>query len=227
MIKFSFHYLELKRLSLLEHFVANVNRMRDAGISITVEITPSDELVPYIDELKETCIKYFGALCHVTIARDDRTGGKEILSDYSFDEYKNIWGQFNSELFAYKTSIFYKKRTEFCNAGDWSIVVNLGTGEYRQCYCGDTLGNIYKNPKKKLNLYPIGHGCREPHCYNGHAFLTLGDIPELLSPTYAEVRNRACADGTEWLSPTMKQFISTKLSESNHTRRWGGSNCAA
>ena len=64
--KFSFHYLELKRLGWIEMFVANVKRVKGAGASFTIEVTPSDELIPYIEELKDTCLKYFGALCHVT-----------------------------------------------------------------------------------------------------------------------------------------------------------------
>ena len=45
--------------------------------------------------------------------------------------------------------------------------------------------------------------------------MTLGDIPELEAPTYAQTRNRVCADGTEWLSPAMKSFMSTRLPDSN------------
>ena len=33
-----------------------------------------------------------------------------------FDEYKEIWGSFDSELFKFKSEIFYKKRNEFCYA---------------------------------------------------------------------------------------------------------------
>ena len=48
--KFSFQYLELKRLNWLDKFCENIDKVRNAGCSFTVEITPSDELVPYIDE---------------------------------------------------------------------------------------------------------------------------------------------------------------------------------
>ena len=54
--KFSFHYLELIRLNLLDTFFENVILMKNSGASITVEITPSDELEPYIDEIKEISI---------------------------------------------------------------------------------------------------------------------------------------------------------------------------
>lgn len=213
-IKFSFHYLELKRLNLMEVYFANIQLMKSSDVSFTVEITPSDELIPYIDEVKATCIKHLGALCHVTIARDDRTNGIDILSSLSFEEYKDLWGQFESELFQFKSQIFYHKRTEFCYAGDWSAYLNLETGHLRQCYCGETICNIYSD-NGPIPFRAIGKKCSIPHCYNGHAFLTLGDIPELETPSYADVRNRVCVDGSEWLKPSMKSFMQSKLSESN------------
>lgn len=213
--KFSFHYLEMKRLNMMDRFFDNVNLVKNSGISFTVEVTPSDELVPYIEELKNVCMERLGTLCHVTIARDDRTNGIDVLSDHNFEDYKKIWGQFDSDLFKFKSEIFYKKRNEFCYAGDWSLYINLGTGAVTQCYCGKLLGNIYDNIEKPLYYEAVGHNCSIAHCYNGHAFLTLGDIPELKTPTYAQMRNRICEDGTEWLKPELKAFFSTKLNESN------------
>lgn len=215
MIKFSFHYLEFKRLNILDKFLNNLILIKNNGISYSVEITPSDELSPYIDELKEWCMKNLGALCHSTIARDDRKPGIDILSEYSFDEYKKIWGQFDSDLFDYKSEIFYQPRKEYCYAGKWSFCLNLNSGVITQCYGAKELGNIFDNIDEPLPLEEIGYGCRLPHCFNGHAFLTLGNVPSLHSPTYAEVRNRVCTDGSEWLTPCMKSFIGSKLKESN------------
>lgn len=214
--KFSFHYLELKRLNFMEKYFANVKMMERAGCSYTVEITPSDELIPYIPEIQQVCEEKLGTLCHITIARDDRNKKIEILSKKNFEEYKKIWGVFNSDLFKFKSTIFYKKRKEFCYAGDWSIYVNLSTGDTKQCYCGRELDNIYKNIEKPLKFEAIGCNCSQPHCYNGHAFLALGDIPELETPTYAELRNRVNKNnGKEWLNPKMKAFMSQKLYDNN------------
>ena len=213
--KFSFHYLELKRLGILEQFFNNISIVKNIGASFTVEITPSDELIPHIADIKNICMEKLGALCHITIARDDRTNGIDVLSEYEFGEYKKIWGEFKSELFSFKSEIFYHKRNEFCYAGEWSGYLNLDTGILRQCYCGKILGNIYENISASISFEAIGNHCSLPHCYNGHAFLTLGDIPELHTPTYADVRNRICEDGSEWLSPKMKEFMSSRLFESN------------
>lgn len=213
--KFSFHYLELKSREMLDKYFENIKKVKSHGCSFTVEITPSDELIPYIDEVKKICLEHLGALCHVTIARDDRTNGIEILSKYSFDKYKNIWSTFDSELFNFKYNIFYKKREEFCYAGEWSVYINLGTGDMRQCYCGDVLDNIYNNVDGKLKFKAIGHKCNLAHCYNGHAFLTIGSIPELKTPTYAELRDRKDLNGDYWLNDEMKMFMSQKLKDNN------------
>lgn len=69
--KCSFHYLELKKKKLLEVFAKNANQLWGKGASINIEVTPSDELIPYIEELKNFSYSNFGALPHITIARND------------------------------------------------------------------------------------------------------------------------------------------------------------
>lgn len=124
-------------------------------------------------------------------------------------------GEFQSELFDFKTTIFHKKRKEFCYAGDWSLYLNLNTGKLTQCYCGKEIDNIYANINEPLKLEPIGKHCTLAHCYNGHAFLTLGTIPELNTPTYADVRDRVNKNGEHWLQPEMRDFMSQKLKDNN------------
>ena len=211
-IKFSFHYLELLRKKKMDVFLSNVARIRDAHISYTIEITPHDELIPYIDEVKAFSLKHFGALPHITVARTEGKADIPILSKLSREEYYRVWSQFDSELFRFKFRTFNEHRHEFCYAGDWSFCLDLASGAYTQCYVGKRLGYIqHKGP---LHLQAIGH-CREPHCFNGHAFLTLGDIPELNAPTYAAVRDRVTASGEHWLQPKVAAFFNTTLHESN------------
>ena len=214
-IKFSFHYLELLRLGWMNRFFENVALMKECGVSFTVEITPSDELIDHMEDVKNVCMERLGALCHVTIARDDRTAGIDVLSKLDFETYKQVWGQFDSELFRFKSEIFYQKRQEFCYAGDWSGYLNLETGELRQCYCGKVLCNIYVNIASPIPFEAIGHRCSLPHCYNGHAFLAAGVIPQIQTPAYAQLRDRLCTDGSHWLAPEMAAFMGTKLTESN------------
>ncbi len=213
--KFSFHYLELKRLNLLDKFFDNIKKVWSAGCSFSLELTPNDELIPLIPEIKEVCLKNVGALCHISVARDDRKKDVPILTNLSREQYLKTWGEFNSEFFDFKMSTFNVKRKEFCYAGAWSGYLDLGTGEMRQCYCGN-VQNIYENLDKKIDFqHCIGWKCREPHCFNSHAFLTVGLIPELETPTYAIMRNRTTIDGKEWLSQEMKEFLSHQLKEEN------------
>lgn len=213
-IKFSFHYLELKTRNMMDKFLSNVKKIKDAGISYTIEITPHDELVPFIDEIKEFSMREFGALPHITVARDEGTDEILLLTAYSREEYKRIWSQFESELFNFKLSIFNQDRTcDFCYAGLWSLAVDLETGLYRQCYGGDILGS-FTDINKSIRFRAIGK-CRQPHCFNGHAFLACGVIPELETLTYVEERDRKMISGDHWFTSETASFFSTKLSESN------------
>lgn len=219
--KFSFHYLELLRLNILEKYFANVNMMHKVGCSLTVELTPCDELIDRIDEIKDVCMRNLGALPHLTIARDDRTGGINHLSKLRWENYKKTWSAFDSALFDFKSNIFYRKRKEFCYAGEYSLYININSGVYTPCNCGRRLGNIYAD--KKINFDAVGQ-CKLPHCYNGHSWIALGCIPVMRFaernpgirvPTYAEERDRILANGEHWLKPSFQYVFSTRASETN------------
>lgn len=214
--KFSFHYLELKRLNKLQEFVKNVKSMENLGVSFSIEITPYDELIQYIDEIKEFSLKNFGALPHITVAREDNTDNKKILTKLSKEQYDKIWSSFDSKMFSFKLSTFLVKRKEYCFAGKWSYFLNIGNGILKQCYSSYQEQNVFENIEKPIELKAIGKNCLDPHCVNGHAFLTCGTIPKLKTPYYYEMRNRVLPDGSEWLNPYMKEFLSHKLEENNN-----------
>lgn len=212
--KFSFHYLELLRTNNLDIFLSNIKTMENAGCSFTVELTPHDELIPYIEDIKGICMYNFGALCQVTVARND-ADNMSLLTKLPLDEYKKIWGEFESPMFDFKLSTFGVKRKEYCYAGDWVLFLNMETGDAKQCYCTRFKQNIFNDLNTPIKFLPIGKHCSEPHCYNSHALMTLGVIPEIDTTTYADIRNRKCGDGNEWLNPEIKQFFSSKFKESN------------
>ena len=160
-------------------------------------------------------MKNLGVLPHVTVARDERYKGYPFLSKLPREDFVKTWDAFDSELFRFKESIFEVPRREFCYAGEWGFTVNLQTGDYRQCYKGKKLGNLYKNTEAPIHLCPVGHNCPEGHCYNGHAFLGFGLIPELDTPDYADQRNRVLPDGTAWLSEPMERFMRCRLKDAN------------
>ena len=215
--KFSFHYDELVRLNLMDVFFENVHLVQQAGCSFTIEMTVFDSLVPKISEIKRTFQEKMGTdvLCHLTVGRKDNEPNIPIWTDYSLDEYKNIWSSFDSDMFKFKLSTYYVKRKEFCYAGAWSFYLDLGNGNARKCYNQGNSINIFQKMDDPIHLPPVGHGCKLPHCYNSHALLTFGLIPELNTPTYAQMRNRVDASGSEWLTPKIKAFYSSKLKDSN------------
>lgn len=212
--KCSFHYLELKKKGLLDKFAENVNKIWNAGASANIEITPSDELIPHIEEVKAFSLKHFGAFPHLTIARNDNTKQIERLTKLPIEEYNKIWSQFNSDFWAFKTSIFGKKQTDFCYAGAWSAYINLATGEATSCYCEPSLGNVFENPEKPFPEIPVGK-CPIAHCYNGHSLMTQGLIPHLYGIGYGQIRDRERPDGTHWLQPELKSFFDEKLENNN------------
>ena len=212
--KASFHYLELKKRNLLEIYAKNVQNAWKAGASVNIEITPSDDLIPYIEEVKEFSLKYFGALPHLSIARNDTTNKIEYLTNLSQEEYNQTWEQFDSEFWRFKKTIFGKYQNKYCYAGKWSAYVDLTTGIATPCYCGLTLGDVFANPDKPFPESPIGK-CGVAHCYNGHALMTLGLIPGNTSVRYGDIRDRQRDDGTNWLQPELKDFFNGKLEENN------------
>jgi organic radical activating enzyme len=216
--KFSFHYREIKEKCLVDQFFANIHKVREAGCSFSLELTPSDEDIPLIAEIMQVSKDKAGAACHVTVARDETStlNNKPILTKLSREGYEKTWDVFKSDMFCYKMSVFGHKRNEFCYAGAWSGYLNLGSGVMTQCYQSFSKPqNIFEKPDTSITRIPIGRKCKEPHCFNAHAFLTLGLIPELDSIEYARIRNKMADDGTEWLNPQMKEFLSNRLKETN------------
>lgn len=215
-LKCSFHWLELKRLNMLDMFVENVQMCWGAGISLTIEITPHDELIPEIPEVKEFSLKHFGALPHITIARDENNEFKK-LTKLSDSEYEKVWGQFDSDLFKFKSKIWGRRMNKFCYAGAWTYSINIADGGVGRCSYGMHIGNLFKD--KKLPIKPMCKACKIPHCYNGHSWVALGCITDIETPTYAQMRDRVRQDGSHWLYPRIANVFSQKLYE--HNKPWG------
>ena len=219
--KFSYHHLELHKRNLRDRFFENVRRIKNAGAAITVEITPDDKLIPYIDDIKNICKKEVGAWPHVSVARDEREMSVlPILTDLSREEYIKTWSCFDSELFRFKMSVFGKRQPFFCHAGDWTFNLDLGTGAMRQCYLSLFEQNIFEDVNKPINFKAIGHNCLEPHCHNAHVFLGYGDMPEINDTTYAKERNRTCTDGSEWLNDEFKNIMGQRLCDNHPQYNW-------
>ena len=213
--KISFHYEEMNRLGIMDNFWENVDRIRNSRSSFSLELMPNDELESEIDDVIKICTEKVGDKCHLTIGRKDTSISRGILTEHSEQEYFDIWSKFDSTMFQVKKELVNVRRKEFCYAGAWSLCVDLATGEARQCYGQPVIQNVFQNLDEKIKFIPVGYGCVQPYCINGHAFLAWGCIPELDIPTYDKIRDRECEAGKSWLKPEWKAFSRYKLVETN------------
>lgn len=201
----------------MDEFFNNVKKIREAGCSFLIQINLVDEYLPHLDKIKYIVEKRTGALPQVAATRNEL--GKEIslLTKYTPSEYYRFGNDFRSPLFDFTIKNFMVKRKEFCYAGDWSFTLNLSNGEMRKCYFSDSVQNIFLDIDKPITIEAIGNNCKFPYCINSSHFLSLGVIPSISTPSYADLRNRKCSDwwGGDWYTPGMRNFLSGKLIENN------------
>lgn len=212
---FSLHYIELKRLNALERFFDNVDRIRKNGCSFVIQINLCDEYYPYLDEIKRICMERVQAMPQVAVTRKESKYPKmqiDLYTDKTEEEYIKNGKSFDSPLFEYTLKNFKKKRKEFCYAGDWAYQLNLKNGLLKRCYCSCVVQNIFKDINKPIFTCAVGKFCNSDYCFNSSHFVSLGVIPEIKGPSYADLRNRECAG---WYKENMKEFLSGKLSDTN------------
>ena len=209
---FSLHYLELKRLNLLDTFFDNFNNVRQAGASVLLQINLCDEYMPYIDEIKKISLDNAGAYPQVALTRDESTRPMKIFTKMSDDEYFQKGSEFDSPLFEFTYNNFNVERKEFCYAGDWSGTLNLQTGWLTKCYANQEGQNIFEDPDKPINFEAVGKNCKNVYCVNSSHFMSLGIIPSIKTPSYANLRNREKAN---WYNKEMYDFLNSKLYLSN------------
>ncbi len=210
---FSFHYLELVKTNNLDNFFNNINLIKNLGCSFVVQINLYDNYIEHFDTIKKLCLDKLGALPQVAATRDEMSTNIKLLTKYTVDEYKSLGDQFLSPLFKFTMSNFMIKRKEFCYAGDWSYTLNMLTGELKQCYFSKTIQNIYDNPEAPIVKYAVGKKCKNYFCTNSSHFMSLGIIPEIVTPTYAQLRNRK---DSNWYNEDVNYFLNSKLFESNN-----------
>lgn len=209
---FSLHYLEIIKINKLEDFFYNVRLMKEAGCSFVVQINLCDEYIPHWEDIKKIVKKETGALPQVALTRDESKKGYEILTSKTFDEYVSIGKEMNSPLFDFTVKNFNVKRKEFCYAGDWTGKLNMATGILTSCYGCGISQNIFEDVNKPIKFEAVGKNCIHDFCFNSSHFMSLGVIPSILAPTYADLRNRKEAG---WYSEDMYRFLSQKLCDDN------------
>ena len=136
----------------------------------------------------------------------------KMHTELSPEDYYQYGASFDSKLFEITYQNFNVKREEFCYAGDWSGVLNLANGWLQKCYQNKEGQNIFEDIDKPIRFTAVGNYCNNVYCVNSSHFMSLGVIPSVETPTYAELRNR---DSAGWYSEEMKNFLNGKLKESN------------
>ena len=210
--KCSLHYTELKRKNMLLIYSNNINKVSDMGASYTIEMTADDSYIELIDEIKKYTSTEFGALPHITIARDDTKADIPILTKLPLDEYYDIWKDFESELFEVKWK-YYAKHIINCDAGVSSLYINLINGDIMKCLRQTVVGNLYDISRTRINYDRVGNHCGLPYCYNNHAYLTLGVCRDIKTYSFAEVRDRKKTDGSHWVKGEVYSFMGQRLYE--------------
>lgn len=213
--KCSYHYEQIRDKPMEEIYWRNVKKIQASPCSFTIEVMPNDEIAPDIDDLCRRCREHAGAVCHATVGRNSRRNSKALLTDMTQKEYVDTWSRLHSTMFDMKMDLFGVKRREFCYAGKWSLMIDIASGEASQCYGRINTQNVFEDLSRPIRFFPVGHSCTQAFCFNGHAHLAWGMIPELDTPTYAQVRDRVCPDGSHWVKPEMREYFSHRLAESN------------
>lgn len=209
---FSFHYLELLKYNLLDVFFENIKKVRKAGCSFVLQLNMCDEYIPYLNDIKNISVSEVGAPPQIAVTRNAETLPITLHTNLSKKEYHNLGRKFNSPLFDFTLKNFDVKRKEYCYAGKWSGVLNLGTGELRRCYSDLLPQNIFEDISKPITFKAMGKTCACTYCINSSHFMSLGVIPSKRTPSYESLRNRRSAN---WYSPRMQKFLSGKLIRSN------------
>ena len=221
--KLSFHYAELKRTKLSDIFWKNADKIKNSPCSYSIEITPCDNLIEEIGNIKkEFAVHAKGAMPHITFTRDTNKEGLDLLSELSLEEYKDIWQTFDSDLFNLKCNLYKKHIHQTCYAGSWSYRVNVVNGNLQSCYQQELVGTVFDEGQKTLPIISVGQGCRLDYCFNNHAFLAWGNVPELACDNYFKVRDRIADDSTHWVKETYAAAMQQKLYDNNfsYINRW-------
>lgn len=179
LIQSSLHYVELKRLNLIDVYFDNLNKLKKAGISFYIIYTYDENDLPYLEEVRDICLERLQTLPSPNPARDAANGWGHYPF-WSEELQKRVNKIFNLPE---GDSSLLEKRNEFCYAGDWSFMLNMENGEATKCFVGKQIGNIFENPNEKIKFEAIGK-CPSEYCACGMLLLSSGVIPELDIPSF-------------------------------------------
>lgn len=185
---FSLHYNELKKKGMLDVFFSNYKLIRQRGGNVIVTFPGSDEYLPFIDEIRELCLKNTGVEPVVSVIQKEfeKGLGFPLGSKLSKEVYFDKWRIFGSKSQSLR-EMTYEKIHEVCYAGIRSGWINLNTGELRSCSPGEPLDNIYDDITREIKFKDEAHMCPYEFCKLNNLFLSGRIIGGKKLPTMYEV----------------------------------------
>lgn len=195
LVKGSLHWVELKRLNLVDVYFNNMKKVLEAGASGLPFFVVCDEYMPYLEEIKNICEEKLGTVpqCSPCLKYDDHSDfyryGKIRTQPECTDEFVNkIDILFHSKIFDLCVRFLrIDPQKIFCYAGKWSFVVEMDTGYLGKCHNKPTGQNFY-DLKTDIFLEPVACFCGISSCALQYDFIAQGLIPEILNiPTYGEL----------------------------------------
>ena len=98
----------------------------------------------------------------------------KLHTNLSAEEYKRIGDEFNSPLFRMTMDNFNNYHNEYCHAGLWSYVLDLGKGTMKSCYCKKVTkkgtkivqGHLYNFENNKKRNTSSARMCKNKHASN-------------------------------------------------------------
>lgn len=196
---------------MVNRFFSNIDKVRSAGCSFVLQINLVDEYLPYWDEIKSVSLERVGALPQVALTRKENYPGYRIMTDGTVENYVKKGREMESPLFEFTLRNFNKQQNGYCYAGSWAATLDLYTGKMTACYGQGIHQNIYHDLNAPIVFKPLGCCCAD-YCVNSSHFLSLGVIPQISTPSYAELRNRVIA---AWYNEELESFLSKKLNGEN------------
>ena len=210
--KASFQYQQLIEKNLLKRFVDNCNLIWSNDCTCAIELVPDDSIIKDIDEIKKISLKYFGALPHLTLPRDEALPGIQLLSKYKLNKLKEIWESFYSEEFRFKCEKWGRKIESFCYSGKFSCFVDINRGTMLTCPQSKVIGNFFEGEK----LYEEAAAyCPQEHCFVCHNWLGFGCCPDVDGTNYLLERDRVTQNGKHWVAPRCRHAFRQRVCDNN------------
>lgn len=196
----SLHWNELRRSGRLNAFFNTMDCLRAAGFSCRIRLCLAPEYLSERESIDALCLQRTGQLPLLT-----RWRGPES-PDLDMSELDCIGAR--SPVYRLQKSCTDVPRREFCFAGKRSVVLDLGSGEFRACLAEPVTGVLDPNsPHTALPFpgKPVGRHCHAHWCMCCSVLWPWGVLPDLFPGTWADL---FFTSGDRFVVPALRASLS-------------------